>query len=133
MIMQDEYLYIGEIWRSVVGYNGKYMVSTLGRVRNKKGDILKPYPNRCGYLRVGLYNNGVYHREFVHRLVAEAYLPNSLNLPIVNHKNEDKEDNRLENLEWVTEKYNLNYGTLNKRKSLSIKNKIAFKNIYKKK
>ena len=117
----EELLFTDEKWRDIVGYNGKYQVSNYGRVRNNKQLLFKPYPNSCGYLRVGLRRNGVLHREFVHRLVAEAFINNPYNLPVVNHKNEDKEDNRAVNLEWMSISDNLNYGTLQERKRSSLK------------
>lgn len=72
--------------------------------------FLKPYLNEKGYLRVRL--GGKYGKHyFVHRLVAEAYLPNPYSLPQVNHKDEDKTNNCMENLEWCTNEYNYSYGT----------------------
>ena len=87
-------LFSDEIWRNIVGYNGKYQVSNMGRIKHNE-TILKPYPNSCGYLRVGLYNNGKHKKELVHRLVADAFLDNPNKLLVGNHKNEDKEDNRV--------------------------------------
>ena len=116
----QDILFTDEIWRNIVGYNGKYHVSNMGRVRHNE-TILKPYPNSCGYLRVGLYKEGKHRKELVHRLVADAFIDNPYNLPVVNHKNEDKEDNRATNLEWATIKENMNYGSLQDRKSRSLK------------
>lgn len=116
----QDILFTDEIWKNIVGYNGKYQISNLGRVRHNE-TILKPYPNSCGYLRVGLYKEGKYRKELVHRLVADVFIDNPYNLPVVNHKNEDKEDNRATNLEWATIKENMNYGSLQDRKSRSLK------------
>lgn len=116
----QDILFTDEIWRNIVGYNGKYQISNMGRVRHNE-TILKPYPNSCGYLRVGLYKEGKHRKELVHRLVADAFIDNPYNLLVVNHKNEDKEDNRATNLEWATIKENMNYGSLQDRKSRSLK------------
>ena len=127
--VMTDILFSDEIWRNIVGYNGKYQVSNMGRIKHNE-TILKPYPNSCGYLRVGLYNNGKHKKELVHRLVADAFLDNPNKLLVVNHKNEDKEDNRVCNLQWVTIKDNLNYGTLQDRKSRSIKSSYKRKKIF---
>lgn len=116
-----------EIWRDIKDYEGLYQVSNFGRVRSlgngnsnrSKVKILKP-GNTRGYLRVCLCKDGKEKNFLVHRLVAEAFIPNPLNLPQVNHKSEDKKDSRVENLEWCDHKYNMNYGTRNK--SISKKN-----------
>ena len=115
----------GEEWRDVVGYEGLYQVSNLGRVRsldrtipfgkftkNVKGKMLSQYLC-CGYCEISLgrAKSGKKNRQRVHRLVAEAFIPNLNNYPIINHKNEIKTDNRVENLEWCDYSYNLNYGT----------------------
>ena len=117
----EELLFIDEKWKDIAGYNGKYQVSNYGSVRDSKRVLFKPYPNSCGYLRVGLRKDSVLHKEFVHRLVAEAFIDNPYDLPVVNHKNENKEDNRQSNLEWMSISDNLNYGTLQERKVRSLK------------
>lgn len=123
-----------EIWKPVKGYEGLYEVSNLGRVRSLdrhtdrldsvgnprqlfvKGKIIKPAKMKKGYLRLSL---SLGHRKRtslqVHRLVAEAFIPNPNNFPQVNHINENKQDNRASNLEWVTNKENSDHGTRNKR------------------
>ena len=103
-----------EIWKDVVGYEGLYEVSNLGRIR-RNGKILKPQKTRDGYLRVHLSKNGIAKHGKVHRLVALAFLPNPQNLPQINHKDEDKTNNAVNNLEWCSEEYNANYGTRNER------------------
>ena len=112
---------INEEWRDAVGYEGLYMVSNIGRVKSlnylhtKKEKILKPGKNTRGYLYVNLCKKGKIKNTRIHRLVCEAFLPNPLNLPQVNHINEIKEDNRVENLEWCSHIYNQNFGTRNER------------------
>lgn len=113
-----------EIWRNIKNYEGLYQISNLGRVkslnyhREGKDQILKSYIDTRegkGYYRVTLCKNGKTKRFQVHRLVAETFIPNPLNLPQINHKNEDKSLNVVENLEWCTAKYNMNYGTAKQR------------------
>lgn len=114
-----------EIWKRIKDYEDLYEVSDWGSVRNcQTGLVLKPYINSCGYKNVKLYKAGKRKRFSVHRLVAEAFIPNPKNLPQVNHKNEDKTDNRVENLEWCTNKYNHNYGTRTERAAKSKSKKI---------
>lgn len=91
-----------EQWRSVPGYEGLYEVSSEGRVRNAKGYVMSPGTNERGYKRLALWRRGAGSKEFkVHRLVAMAFLPNPDDLPEVNHKDLDKANNALSNLEWV--------------------------------
>ena len=103
-----------EEFREVVGFEGLYEVSNLGRVR-RNGRILKPWKNRKGYLHVDLYKNGIRRKALIHRLVAQTFLPNPQNLPMINHKDEDKTNNSIDNLEWCDAKYNINYGTRTER------------------
>ena len=122
-----------EEWRKIVGYEGLYEVSSLGRVRSldryderncfREGRILKLYTSRVGYLRVQLSLNSKKKMYLVHRLVAEAFIPNPDNLPEVNHLDEDKTNNRVENLEFCDRKYNINFGTRkDKVRNTAIKN-----------
>lgn len=109
-----------EVWKDIKGYDN-YEVSTEGQVRNKKtGLILKPRVNRGGYLSVVLYSNGKAISKYIHRLVAEAFIPNPENKPEVNHIDEDKTNNRVENLNWMTGKENINYGTRTERTQIPI-------------
>lgn len=112
---------MNEIWKDIKDYPN-YQVSNLGRVRNKKGSIRKTKLKKDGYISITLCKNGEHKTFLVHRLVATAFIPNPNNYTIINHINEDKTDNRAENLEWCTAKYNINYGTHNERtaKTLSI-------------
>lgn len=106
---------IQEIWKDIKGYEGKYQISNLGNVRslmyhNAKGirrtSLLKPATDRSGYFRCALSKNNILTTFKVHRLVAQAFIPNPLNLPQVNHLNGNKQDNRAENLEWASNSTN---------------------------
>ena len=118
-----------EQWRPIKGYEGIYEVSNLGRVRSLDRIIMKPNPRNgviqsfskkgtikkqvlinSGYLKVMLSAGRKTKNLTVHRLVAEAFLPNPDKLPQVNHKDEDKTNNCVSNLEWCSEKYNTYYG-----------------------
>ena len=123
-----------EVWRDIVDYEGKYQVSNHGRVRNikfiesprskKKERILTPKEDRGGYLRVHLSNGKSDFHPTLHRLVATAFLDNPLCLPQVNHKDENKRNNHVSNLEWCSPIYNTQYGTGQQRASESKKKKI---------
>lgn len=98
--------------RDIVGYESLYAVTSCGKVWSyRRQKFLTPSTNEKGYLYISLYKNGKYKRCRLHRLVAEAYIPNIDNLPQVNHKDENKANNCLQNLEWCDQKYNINYGT----------------------
>ena len=114
-----------EIWKDIEGYDGMYQVSNKGRVKSLKfgkEKILRPGKNGNGYLFVYLYKNRKKKMCKVHRLVAMTFLPNPDNLPQVNHKNEDKTDNKVVNLEWCSAKYNINYGTRTQRQAEKLTN-----------
>ena len=101
-----------ERWLPINGYEGLYEVSSNGNIKSfKKGVFLKPETLPFGYLRVCLTKNKNSRHFMIHRLVAEAFIPNPDNLPFVNHKDENKTNNCVENLEWCDSKYNNNYGT----------------------
>lgn len=109
-----------EEFRTIAGYEGLYSVSNLGNVRNDlTGKILKPQLNHHNYLRVRLWKDAKAKGYFIHRLVAFAFIPNPDpdNFPEVNHLDEDKGNNCVENLEWCNRKYNANYGTARQRHS----------------
>lgn len=118
-----------EQWKAVVGYEGSYEVSDMGRVRSldrtrllknshgsrsyrtDKGKYLSLINHGNGYLYVGLQDNGHKENRYVHRLVAEAFCDNPRGVSVINHKNFDKSDNRACNLEWVTQKENVVYSS----------------------
>lgn len=110
--------YYFEEWKDIPDYEGLYQVSNYGRVKSLKYGkerIMKQRKRKDGYLLVCLYKDGVIKSFTVHRLVASAFIPNPNNLPQVNHKDENKENNCAKNLEWCDRKYNINYGTRNER------------------
>ena len=101
-----------ENWKAIDCYEGLYEVSDLGRVKSLKygkDKILKPSKNPRGYLQVCLYKDGNRKQLLVHRLVAEAFIPNSNNLETINHKDEMKTNNAASNLEWMTLEDNIIY------------------------
>lgn len=111
-------------WKEIDGYEGLYEVSTLGQVRNAKGLILRPYLKHVkytSYKKVALWKDGSYKHFYIHRLVAQAFIPNENNLPIINHKDEDGTNNLVSNLEWCDKSYNATYGNATKRLKKSIK------------
>ena len=113
-----------EEWKDIKGYEGLYQVSNLGRVKSLKFGkerILKTGVDRYGYISVNLYKNNKRKLCKVHRLVAEAFIPNLENKPEVNHLDEDKTNNMVSNLEWCTRNENVNHGTRNKRISKKLK------------
>ena len=109
-----------EQWKRITGYDN-YEVSSHGRVRSlnykKTGEIrlLKQNTDGDGYFQVGLCKNGKRKQKKIHRLVAKEFIPNPNNYSEVNHINENKHDNRVENLEWCDRKQNINHGTRTER------------------
>ena len=120
-MIQNEVINLeGEIWRPVVGYEGIYEVSNKGRVKSliRGKGVLKPNRHPNGYMSVELFrgNESKNKRKIIHRLVAMAFIPNPNNLPFVNHKDESRDNNCVENLEWITHRDNLMYGTAPQRR-----------------
>lgn len=103
-----------EIWKPIKGFEGLYEISNLGRVKTLprakvKGGILKPSTNVWGYLNCILWKNGI-HKSFpVHRLVADAFIPNPEGKPIINHIDCNRKNNCVENLEWCSQKENIRH------------------------
>lgn len=122
-----------EMWKDIQGYEGLYQVSNLGRIKsleryrkNNGGSqtlmqerILRQGKLKKGYCRVELCKDAIRKPYLVHRLVAEAFIPNPNGFPEINHKDEDKANNNAENLEWCDSKYNINYGMHNKKLSVT--------------
>ena len=123
-----------EQWKDIIGYEGLYQISNYGRVkslnyhRSGKEQILKPHLwGKKKYFIIGLYKDGKCHQITIHRLVAQSFLDNTNNLPCVNHKDENPQNNFIwvnengsvdldkSNLEWCDIAYNNNYGTRNER------------------
>lgn len=101
---------LGEIWLPVVGAETHYLISNLGRLKSIKKDgstYLRKPSSRSGYYRTRLSVNNNIMQETIHRLVAKAFIPNPENKPVINHKNSNRLDNRVENLEWCTQAENL--------------------------
>ena len=128
---------MNEEWRPIVGYEGLYEVSNTGQVRSldmyvksksksyrlHKGKVLSPGKDTDGYLKVCLSCNGKNKMFFVHRLAAQAFIPNPDNLPEINHKDENPGNNSVDNLEWCDRSYNNTYGTRqDKVRDTNIKN-----------
>ena len=107
-----------EIWKDVKNYEGLYQISNLGRLKSveriyknrKCKELIKKTSVANGYERIGLSKNGEIKYFSIHRLVAEAFIDNPKNLPCINHKDTNKRNNKVDNLEWCTHKENNNYG-----------------------
>lgn len=113
---------MSELWKDIEGYEGRYQVSNMGRVRSMKrysedgklltkGIVLKERAIPSGYLSVNIRNKTLY----IHRAVAMAFVPGYFDGAEVNHKDENRQNNRYDNLEWVSHKDNLNYGSHNRK------------------
>ena len=128
-----------EAWKDVLGYEGLYKVSDKGNVysverkdsigRKCGGRTLQLRCTRDGYLQVELSENGMRKTKYVHRLVAEAFIPNLNNYLEINHKDENKANNHVENLEWCTRKYNVNFGTTIERVTQKLSKKVKAVNV----
>ena len=128
-----------EVWKDIVGYEGRYKVSDKGNVfsverRDSRGNrcggrILRPSYDQQGYSKVVLYMNGVRKHKRIHRLVAEAFLPNPYSYPEINHRDEVKANNHVENLEWCTREYNVNHGKRTEKVSQKLSKKVKAVNV----
>lgn len=140
VMMQPTADVVEVVRKPIKGYEGYYEVDPFGRVYsvdrivsvedngrsyNKplKGKQMKQSLHTKGYKTVSLTKDGKTKTCYVHRIVAEAFIDNPDNLPFINHKDEDKTNNFVDNLEWCTNQYNLNYGTARKRQSRALKGK----------
>ena len=122
MDYKEKYEMALENFVDIQGYEGLYNVNKCGEVLSvRSGKLLTVCKDGQGYMNVALSKNGKSRTHKVHRLVALAFILNPNNYPYINHKDEDKTNNNVENLEWCTPKYNLNYGTAIKRRSEAIK------------
>ena len=115
-----------EIWKTIEEFDN-YEVSTLGRVRNiETGKVLKPTLNGSGYYKVGLFKQNKRYTRNIHRLVATEFIANPENYPCINHRDEDKTNNSIENLEWCSYQYNNNYGTRLERAAKAITGSLNY-------
>lgn len=123
---------LNEVWKDIDGYDGKYQVSNLGQIRSTYSGkkhritILKPMVQKNGYLYVALWKDNKKKNKLIHRLVALAFVDNPNDYPEVNHKDENKENNVAENLEWCEHIYNMNYGEIKEKISNANKGKISW-------
>ena len=117
-----------ECWKDIKNYEGLYQISNTGKVKslariykNRKCEekILFPSITPKGYYRLGLCKKGNIKYYYIHRLVAETFISNPNNLPLVNHKDENKLNNCISNLEWCNNEYNINYGNCNIKRYIS--------------
>ena len=120
-----------EEWRPIDGFEGRYLVSSMGRIlalpnnHHNSPIIRKPIHSRTGYLRIGLAIGGRKQKFFfIHRLVAKSFIANPNCYPQINHIDENKKNNCVENLEWCTAKMNANHGTARARTSAKQKNNV---------
>lgn len=123
-----------ERWKDVVGYENIYQVSDKGNIKSVdridasghkiKGHIRKPEIQKCGYLQIDLWKNGKGKQVLIHRIVAEAFIGACPPGYEVNHKDENKQNNCVDNLEYVTKSQNVSYGTRNERASQKIRKRI---------
>ena len=143
-IYSEVYIINTEFWKDIIGYEGSYQISNLGNIksigRNIKysNGIVVPYREKLlngfvstsGYKAIDLYKNNKRKKFYIHRLVAETFIDNPLNKPEINHINENKLDNRVENLEWCTSSENNLAGTVIERANETRKmKKTAFKKV----
>lgn len=122
-----------ELWKDVKEYKGLYQVSNLGNIksldkkdslgRKVKGKKMKPIKRKDGYLDITLHKDGKGKHFLLHRLIAEAFIENKNNSNEINHIDENKTNNKVENLEWCNRSYNINYGLANKSRRITLLNK----------
>ena len=136
---------MNEIWKDIPHYKGLYQISNFGKIKGRYGHTTKAfYYTNSGYLMFNLTKNKRIEKKYIHKLVAEAFIPDRTNFKStpyedrtqidldkleVNHKDENKQNNCVDNLEWCTHKYNCNYGTRAKKASEKISKKVAQYNL----
>ena len=119
-------------WKPVLGYEGLYEVNQFGQIRNKDGQIMRQRLKKAKYTvykKVSLYKDGKYKHLYVHRIVAQAFIPNPQGFELINHKDEDGTNNAVDNLEWCDRSYNATYGTSPKKISKASKGRESEKRI----
>ena len=119
-------------WQPVLGYEGLYEVNQFGQIRNKDGQIMRQRLKKAKYTvykKVSLYKDGKYKHLYVHRIVAQAFIPNPQGFELINHKDEDGTNNAVDNLEWCDRSYNATYGTSPKKISKAFKGRESEKRI----
>lgn len=111
--------------KDIPGYEGLYAATEDGKIYSyKKKDFIDPHSYNNGYKQIQLHKDGKVKNYRWHRLIAMTFIPNPDNLPQVNHKDENKDNNRVENLEWCTQEHNINHGTRNERTSSKNKKRV---------
>lgn len=123
---------MNEVWKPITGYEGKYEISNYGNVkslnfRNKGEECLLRLHNTHRYYQAALTKDGITKYHLVHRLVAEAFIPNPHNYPLINHKDECGFNNHVDNLEWCTHKENINYGSCIDRRAKNCRKPVISK------
>ena len=119
-----------EIWRDIPNYEGYYQASNLGRIKSLwygREKILKPCEDGQGYLQVFLCKGGKKSVYKIHKLIALTFIKNELNKPCINHKDENKQNNKIDNLEWCTHIYNTRYSQAKKVKQYDKEDKLIRK------
>ena len=122
-----------EIWKDIKEYEGLYQISNLGNIKsvNKKdslgrkvnGKMMKPIKRKDGYLDITLHKNGEAKHFLIHKIVAKTFIKNKNNYKEINHIDENKRNNNIDNLEWCDRSYNINYGKANKSRRKKLLNK----------
>lgn len=103
-------------WKPIEKYDGLYLISDDGKIFSVRSNkLLKPQIQKTGYIKIEFNIDGKHKKEYIHRLVAEAFIPNPNNYPIINHKDENPQNNCVDNLEWCTYQYNTSYGNCIKK------------------